>query len=567
MLNLPKLDTPSKERLLFVFRLTRETDDSSLQGKAIYPRQSPLSTDSYSFIATARYNKTTSSGLFNNQGASGETSSSSSARFDSYEFLNPNPYSSGFELNFDSFSLDSFALNNIDNEMLYANMPIFTQRLHAKLLQELYAPVEPQTAGLKFAGILPPSEFIERNSIDFEKNSSSAIIDNFLFSPSAMSPDIFFRPLLRNPFDATLPWEVRINPYNLIHYLQPSPTQTFFANQFSLITNFWGNQLHNAATFLRNQYEDAKAGAINLASNVYREVGVIKLLADPVDILWSGGVLFFGALSSVPAAIYDYLYVPAGIPAVGVARGNTDVVFANGFGNSYPKGQVPDYAKNYINDINASTSLNAIAVAAYENSPGKIGYAKNFCAWLPNAFGGKGGARDIRDKINTATYNGMELSPHSVFIAYSGGRNYAHKVLEMMDYGFETAILVAPPSLEGYITKGVIDNSNIKRVISVRGENDSVALIGDNYFEGVDNINIEIRGADHYNLFRNPEGSYKNPGDVKFNKMAGNFMVRLAEAAHRGKNKLDALLTLEGIRQSSITKTYTVDLNKLFKEQ
>ena len=569
LLNLPKLDTPSKERLLFVFRLTRETDDSSLrfspsslQGKAIYPRQSPLSTDSYSFIATARYNKTTSSGLFNNQGASGETSSSSSARFDSYEFLNPNPYSSGFELNFDSLSLDSFALNNIDNEMLYANMPIFTQRLHAKLLQELYAPVEPQTAGLKFAGILPPSEFIERNSIDFEKNSSSAIIDNFLFSPSAMSPDIFFRPLLRNPFDATLPWEVRINPYNLIHYLQPSPTQTFFANQFSLITNFWGNQLHNAATFLRIPYDYAKDGynVIDTAQSLLRGM-LLHTLTTCIDTAQSLGVKL---LDKITAYNENPDWEPKGL------NENTHTVAFPGTGNMNPEGFSPQYLLDQKLAVYYDSGKNEIAVVSlYEHS--KIPYQpvaiiKDIGWWIADKIGINKISNELEWKLDKVF---ASLPPEAIargqsLQLYSGAGQPALKVLNRRpDFNIKSINLYGAPITAGF--KGVVDmkNPNVKYVTNTYGTKDKFrwvgGLVGPKQFKNVTTYNIEISGTRHEDYF-NSDGSTASVSVNTYNftkamtKTEGDE-VRVKELLHKPFIKVK--------NHAKFKKIYIVDTLKL----
>lgn len=235
-------------------------------------------------------------------------------------------------------------------------------------------------------------------------------------------------------------------------------------------------------------------------------------------------------------------------------------VASNGIWNTKPEGLPPDYEINLMNRlVERGVDPSGIFLAPmYENGDP----VTDSLSWIVDALGGDQLTHELMNKLDQkwVTLNEAQRAAGVTAVMYSGSTNPFLKALDQRDYNVSTLIVLGGPTLEGTLYEGTINNSNVQRFINIYGENDFVPLAGGNKsFTGpngtpIENINIKILGADHFDYFPAPDGSNK----------VGEFVARLAEAAEAGGSRFERFLNATpGISYDVESKTYIVSPREL----
>ncbi|MBU9888862.1 MAG: VCBS repeat-containing protein, partial [Candidatus Omnitrophica bacterium] len=232
-------------------------------------------------------------------------------------------------------------------------------------------------------------------------------------------------------------------------------------------------------------------------------------------------------------------------------------VASNGIWNTRPEGVPPDYEINLMNRLveRGVDPSGILLVPLYENGDP----VTDSLSWIVDALGGDQLTHELMNKLDQkwVTLTEAQRAAGVTAVMYSGSTNPFLKALDQRDYNVSTVIALGSPTLEGVFSDGTIDNPNVRRVINIYGENDFVPLAGGNkYFTGpdgspIENINIKILGADHFDYFPAPDGSNK----------VGEFILKLTEVAGDA-DKLISLLNKQGVTRKE-DGSYEVDPNLL----
>jgi|GEM_PF-5033133 len=213
-------------------------------------------------------------------------------------------------------------------------------------------------------------------------------------------------------------------------------------------------------------------------------------------------------------------------------------VASNGIWNTKPEGVPPDYEFNLMNRlIERGVDPASIFLAPmYENG----NPVTDSLSWVVDALGGDQLTNELMNKLDQKWIALTEAQrTHGVTaVMYSGSTNPFLKAIDQRDYNVSTIIALGGPTLEGTLYEGTINNSNVKRFINVYGENDFVPLAsGNKSFTGpngvpIENINIKILGADHFDYFPKADGSSR----------IGKFVAEIARLSDKGQDYLLSFL-------------------------
>jgi len=131
----------------------------------------------------------------------------------------------------------------------------------------------------------------------------------------------------------------------------------------------------------------------------------------------------------------------------------------------------------------------------------------------------------------------------------------------------ETIVNYGGPSIKGAYNTDAIANTHLKTIINIYGENDQYGkLVKDKTFTGIEVLNIELKGADHYDFSK--KDNYT--GDkAQLNLKASQFNAFITKAASNVNLLKDDLLDRPGVtpiyKDGKLTK-YEVDLSKFSLE-
>jgi hypothetical protein len=161
-----------------------------------------------------------------------------------------------------------------------------------------------------------------------------------------------------------------------------------------------------------------------------------------------------------------------------------------------------------------------------------------------------------------------ERAALKVGVTYSGSFNPYLRAIEKYNMNIETIVNYGGQSIKGVFSGYEINNTHIKNVINIWGENDFYGkLVQEKNFTNVNMINIELKGADHSDF--NIEGRYTG-SRAELNQKAARFNVYITRYATNPQLITDVILKRNGVapiyKDGKIIK-YEVDLSKFNLEE
>jgi hypothetical protein len=231
------------------------------------------------------------------------------------------------------------------------------------------------------------------------------------------------------------------------------------------------------------------------------------------------------------------------------------MISANGVSNEFGEYTPPTYEQRLKYRL-AEQGLDANTIFLLPMFEGG-NTARDIAMWLLDNAGVNVLTNELIAKLDNEIYSDImpgQQYEAKVALLYSGSTNSFIKAINRRhDYIIRDAIFLGGPTLDGIFEDAVITNPNMNRVFNVWGTKDMfLPLISNKKFSGnVDEFNIEILGATHFDYFYDPTRG-------ALNARASYFVEKLLERIYLNADVSD-LLSGPGVTYNDQTKKYTVD--------